>query len=242
MQKLTGLIRRAVTDYNMIEKGDHIAVAVSGGKDSLALLIGLAQLKKYSDTPFWLTAITLDPCFNNKPNDYSSVEKLCRQLDIPYIIKRTELYHIIFETRKEKNPCSLCARMRRGILHDMAKAAKCNKIALGHHIDDAVETFFLNLFYGARISCFSPVSYLSRKDLYLIRPLIYHTEAQINAAAQRLNLPIVKSRCPMEKDTQRLQIKQLIAKLEKDFSSLRKKVFLAMQQGNISGFGINKKS
>lgn len=233
-------MRRAITDYNMIHPGDRIAVGVSGGKDSVALLYGLARLMEFTDTPFTLTAISLDPCFNNTKSDFSPITELCQSLNIPHIIKPTRLYEIIFEERKEKNPCSLCARMRRGILHNAAKEANCNKVALGHHLDDAVETFFLNLLYGARIACFSPVSYLSRKDLHLIRPLIYLQERRISSAVKALNLPVVKSPCPKDKDSSRQEIKKLLLTLEKNYPALRTKVFAAMQQGNISGFKINK--
>lgn len=207
MQKLLGYVRCALDKYKMIEEGDRIAVAVSGGKDSVALLAALGAIRRFYPINFSLTAITIDPCFNKQETDYSPIEKLCEEMEIPYIIKRTELGTIIFETRKEKNPCSLCARMRRGLLHDTAKEAGCNKIALGHHLDDAAETFMMNLFSGGRISCFSPVSYLSRKDLYMIRPLVLARESIISSAAERNNLPVVKSRCPADGVTHRQKMK-----------------------------------
>ena len=182
MQKLLGYVRCALDKYKMIDEGDNIAVAVSGGKDSVALLAALGAIRRFYPIKFSLTAITIDPCFNGQETDYSPIEKLCEEMEIPYIIKRTELGTIIFETRKEKNPCSLCARMRRGLLHDTTKEAGCNKIALGHHLDDAAETFMMNLFSGGRISCFSPVSYLSRKELYMIRPLVLARESIITSA------------------------------------------------------------
>lgn len=240
MQKLLGPMRRAITDYNMINPGDSIAVGVSGGKDSVALLYGLARLREFMDIPFTVTAISLDPCFNNTPTDFTPVTELCHKLKVPHIVKPTRLYQVIFEERQEKNPCSLCARMRRGILHNAAKEADCNKIALGHHLDDAVETFFLNLLYGGRIACFSPVTYLSRKDLYLIRPLIYLQERRIIPIVRSLNLPVVKSTCPKDKNSSRQEVKELLSALERNYKGLSPKVFAAMQQGNISGFEIEK--
>jgi tRNA(Ile)-lysidine synthase TilS/MesJ len=158
-------MRNAIDTYNMIEENDRIAVGVSGGKDSLVLLYGLSLLKKYYPKKFNIVAVTLDPCFENKDSDFSAIEDFCKKLDVEYHIKRTELYNVVFENRQEKNPCSLCARMRRGILHDMSKAHGCNKIALGHHKDDAAETVLMNLFQGGTIGCFTPVTYLSNKDI-----------------------------------------------------------------------------
>ena len=171
MQKMMSHMRSAMQQYNMIDEGDKVAVGLSGGKDSVAMLVALANLRRFYPKPFDLTAITLDPCFNNEPGDYSALQSLCDGLEIPYILKRTELGKVIFETRKEKNPCSLCARMRRGALHDAARAAGCNKLALGHHMDDAAETFLMNLLNGGHIGCFSPVTYMSRKDITVIRPM-----------------------------------------------------------------------
>ncbi len=238
MQKLLGPMRRAIVDYKMISPGDHIAVGLSGGKDSVSLLFGLARLKEFMDIPFEITAISVDPQFNNTPTDFSPVTKLCQSLGIPHIIRPTRLYEIVFEERKEKNPCSLCARMRRGILHNTAIDAGCNKIALGHHLDDAVETFFLNLLYGGRIACFSPVTHLSRKNLYQIRPLIYLREKTISSAVKNLDLPVIKSPCPMDRNTSRQKVKELLSSLEKDYPALRDKAFRAMQLADIGNFGI----
>lgn len=218
----------------MIDDGDRIAVGVSGGKDSLALLAALCEMRRFYPKKYEVIAITLDPCFGNKPADYSEIQKFCEKLGVEYIIKRTELYHIIFETRKEKNPCSLCARMRRGSLHDAAKQANCNKIALGHHSDDAVQTFFMNLFEGGTAECFSPVSYLSRKDLTMIRPLIFAKVTDIERVEKKEKLPIIKSSCPADGSTNRAKTEQLIKSLEKEYPALRKKVLNALQKGNIS--------
>lgn len=236
MQKLLSLVRAAAEKYNMIENGDRIAVCVSGGKDSVALLKCMAELRRFYPKSFEICAITLDPCFFGTEGDYSAVEKLCSENNIAYTVKRTDLYNVIFETRKEKNPCSLCARMRRGLLHDTAKELGCNKIALGHHTDDAAETFLMNLFSGGRAECFSPVSYLSRKDLYMIRPLIFAYESDIERVVRKENLPIVKSRCPADENTHREETKMLLRELEKKYPALRQKLIGAMQTGNISGW------
>lgn len=236
MQKLLSLVRAAVDKYNMIEDGDRIAVCVSGGKDSVVLLKCMAELGRFYPKSFELCAVTLDPCFFGKLGDYSEIERLCVEKNIPYTVKRTDLYNVIFETRKEKNPCSLCARMRRGLLHDTAKELACNKIALGHHMDDAAETFLMNLFSGGRAECFSPVSYLSRKDLYMIRPLIFAYESDIERVVRKENLPIVKSNCPADENTHREEMKQLLKELEKKYPAIRKKIVGAMQAGNISNW------
>ena len=157
MQQIMSQIRAAVDSYQLIQSGDRIAVGISGGKDSLVLLCALANMRKFLPMKYDLVAITVDPCFDNIQTDFRQVEELCRRLQIKYEIRRSQLGNIIFEQRKESNPCSLCARMRRGILHDMSKKHNCNKLALGHHFDDAVQTFFMNLFYGGKIGCFSPM-------------------------------------------------------------------------------------
>lgn len=233
MQQLMSYMRCAMEKYNMVDDGDKIAVGVSGGKDSVALLVGLAHLRRFYPKKFELIAITLDPCFDDIDGDYSEISKICEQFSIPYIIKRTELAKIIFQTREEKNPCSLCARMRRGSLHDIAKENGCNKIALGHHMDDAAETFMMNLLNLGQIGCFSPVSYLSRKDLYMIRPMIFATEKDVKKAVNKSNLPVVKSLCPVDKKTQREDVKNLLNELEKDYPALRKKIVGSLQRGEI---------
>lgn len=236
MQILMSRMRAAMERYDMIAPGDRVAVGVSGGKDSLALLKGLAELRRFYPAPFEVVALTADPGFFGKEADYSAVQDMCDSLGVEYLIRRTELYKVIFETRKESNPCSLCARMRRGILHDMTKAAGCNKLALGHHMDDAAETFMMNLLSGGTIGSFRPVTYLSRKDLTVIRPMIFATEKEVASAARRENLPVVKSPCPMDKTSERQKVKELIAALEKDYPNLRGKITGAMQRGNITGW------
>ncbi|MDE6133148.1 MAG: tRNA 2-thiocytidine(32) synthetase TtcA, partial [Oscillospiraceae bacterium] len=171
MQKILGYMRKAIQEFDLIQDGDKIAVGVSGGKDSLVLLKGLFLLKRFIGIDYDIAAVTLDPRFGGVDGDYSSVEKMCAEMDIEFKLIRTDIGEIVFNIRKETNPCSLCARMRRGALHDAAKGLGCNKIALGHNYEDVVETFIMNLFNEGRIGCFSPKSYLSRKDLTLIRPL-----------------------------------------------------------------------
>ena len=188
MQKLMGLVRRCVDDYNMISEGDRIAVGVSGGKDSLVLLVLLAGLRKYFNKSFTLEAITIDMGLGM---DYSGIEELCREIDVPYTIVKTEIAPIIFEHRKEKNPCSMCAKMRRGALNQAILDKGFNKLALGHHYDDAVETFLMSLLFEGRISCFQPVTDLDRTGIVQIRPMLYIHERTVDNFALRQKLPII---------------------------------------------------
>ncbi len=233
MRRILSHTRAAVDDYNMINDGDKIAVGVSGGKDSLMLLKALCELRRFYSAQFQVVAVTLDMRFNNEDGDFSEIKKMCDDYGIEYIIKPTDLYEIIFNIRQEPNPCSLCARMRRGILHEAAKEAGCNKIALGHHLDDAAETFLMNLLVESRIGCFAPVTYLSRRDLTMIRPLIYVREREVTAAAERLNLPVVKSGCPANENTKREEIKQLINELSARYGDVPERIIGAMQRGGI---------
>lgn len=236
MQKIIGKVRAAVEHYQLIEEGDRIAVGVSGGKDSLFLLCALAELSRYYPKHFTVTAVTADPCFGGEETDFSAIEALCREREIPYYIKRTNLGTVIFEERKEKNPCSLCAKMRRGILHNTCVELGLNKIALGHHADDAVQTLLMNLFYGGKIGCFSPKSYLSRKNLTMIRPLVFCEEREIENAAARMHLPVVKSGCPADGVTARQDTSELISQLERDFPDLKAKLQGAMQRAGLDGW------
>ena len=236
MQKLLSYMRSACQQYEMIKEGDRIAVGVSGGKDSMALLAAMANLRIFYPEKFELVAITLDPRFGGEDADYSEIEELCRKLDVEYIIKRTQLAEVIFDIRKESNPCSLCARMRRGALHDAAKAAGCNKIALGHHLDDVAETFIMNLFNGGTLDCFMPVTYLSRKDIYMIRPMIFARESDCARVARKENLPVVKSKCPADGTTERQEVKDFLSSLEKKYGNVREKILGAMQRKEINGY------
>ena len=236
MKHICSLMRNAIDNYNMIEENDKIAVGVSGGKDSLVLLYGLHLLSSYYPKKFSVVAITADPCFENKSSDFSAIESFCEKHDIPYYIKRTELYNVVFKDRQEKNPCSLCARMRRGILHDMAKAHGCNKIALGHHKDDAVETFLMNLLQGGTLGSFSPVTYLSNKDITMIRPMIALEEREVENACLRNALPVTKSNCPVDKETVREETKNLVKTLEQNYPALKQKIINAMKKSNLSNW------
>ncbi len=227
MQKLIGLVRRCVEDYRMIEAGDHIGVGVSGGKDSLALLVFLAELKKYFPQPFYLEAITIDMGLGM---DYSGIENLCRELDVPFTLVRTEIAPIIFDHRKEKNPCSMCAKMRRGALNQTLLEHNLNKLALGHHYDDAVETFLMSLLFEGRISCFQPVTDLDRTGIIQIRPMLYIHEKTVDSFASRQNLPVLTNRCPVDKATKRTEVKELIYQLSATYPDLKERIFGAMQR------------
>ena len=236
MQKLLSYMRSACQQYEMISDGDRIAVGVSGGKDSVSLLVGLAELRRFYPAKFDIVAITVDPRFGGEDGDYSQIEELCRRIDVKYVIKRTQLAEVIFDIRKESNPCSLCARMRRGALHDAAKEAGCNKIALGHHLDDVAETFIMNLFNGGTLDCFMPVTYLSRKELYMIRPLIFARESDCRRVARKMNLPVVKSKCPADGATERQEVKEMLSALEKKYGDVRSKILGAMQRKGVNGY------
>ncbi len=227
MQKLIGLVRRCVEDYRMIEAGDRIGVGVSGGKDSLALLVFLAELKKYFPAPFYLEAITIDMGLGM---DYSGIEKLCQELDVPFTLVKTEIAPIIFDHRKEKNPCSMCAKMRRGALNQTLLEHNLNKLALGHHYDDAVETFLMSLLFEGRISCFQPVTDLDRTGIIQIRPMLYIHEKTVDSFAARQNLPVLENRCPVDKTTKRTEIKNLIYDLSATYPDLKERIFGAMQR------------
>ena len=227
MQKLMGLVRRCVDDYHMIEAGDKIAVGVSGGKDSLVLLVLLAGLREYFDKPYELEAITIDMGLGM---DYSGVQALCDRLEVPYTIVETQIAPIIFDHRKEKNPCSMCAKMRRGALNQAILEKGFNKLALGHHYDDAVETFLMSLIFEGRISCFQPVTNLDRTGIIQIRPMLYIHERTVDNFAVRQNLPVLENRCPVDKTTKRAEIKELIYTLSQTYPDLKERIFGAMQR------------
>ena len=234
IKRVLSFVRRATDDYNMIEDGDKIAVGVSAGKDSLTLLCAMADLRRFYPKKFELCAITVDMGFEGA--DFSPIARFCEELGVEYKIIPTQISKIIFDVRKEKNPCSLCAKMRRGALHNAAKELGCNTVALGHHFDDAVETFMLNLFFEGRLGCFSPVTHLSRVGLKLIRPMLYMPEKDVRYFANKVQLPVVKSTCPADGNTQREEMKQLLHALEKKHDGLRYRIFGAIQRGEIDGF------
>lgn len=227
MQKLIGLVRRCVEDYRMIGPNDRIGVGVSGGKDSLALLVFLAELKKYYPEPFHLEAITIDMGLGM---DYSGIAALCKELNVPFTQVKTQIGPIIFDYRKEKNPCSMCAKMRRGALNQTLLERGLHKLALGHHYDDAVETFLMSLLFEGRISCFQPVTDLDRTGIIQIRPMLYIHEKTIDSFAQRQNLPVIENRCPVDKITKRTEVKKLIYELSATYPDLKERIFGAMQR------------
>ena len=240
MNRILSLVRRCVEDYEMIAPGDRIAVGVSGGKDSLLLLAAMARLREFYPAPYEVEAITLDMGHaDGLPGmDFSGIAAFCKELDVPYTILNSEIQHIIFDLRKEKNPCSMCAKMRRGALHNAIRDRGITKIALGHHFDDAVETFFLSLFYEGRLSCFQPVTYLDRTGITQIRPLLYVSEAMVREAAQRLQLPVVHNPCPADGATKRQEVKDLIAGLQGQYPKLKEYTFAAMQRLPLPGWAV----
>ena len=234
MKRMLSFVRRAVDDYNMIEDGDRIAVGISGGKDSLTLLEVLSELRRFYPKRFELVAITIDMGFEG--SDFSYVAEFCRRLKVEYRIVKTDIAKIIFDVRKESNPCSLCAKMRRGSLHAEAVARGCNKVALGHHYDDAVETFMMNLFFEGRLGCFSPSSYLSNRQITLIRPMLYATEKDVEYFVRRRTLPVVTSLCPEDHATERENMKNLLSELERTNKGIKHRIFHAMCAAEIDGF------
>ncbi|MDY4443399.1 MAG: tRNA 2-thiocytidine biosynthesis TtcA family protein [Butyricicoccus sp.] len=231
-------VRRAVDQYHMIEEGDVIAVGVSGGKDSLALLATLANLRRFYPKKFELKAITLEMGYEEM--DFTPVAKLCKKLDVEYITRQTDIKTIVFDIRQEENPCSLCAKMRRGALNDTAKQCGCNKVALGHHYDDVIETVMMSLLYEGRFNCFLPMTYLNRRDITVIRPMIYAPEAYIKSLVRRLELPVVHNPCPADGNTKREEIKQLIRTLEHQNHGVRQRIFGAVQRYPLRGWGMDE--
>lgn len=236
MKRVLSYVRRAVDDYEMIKDGDKVAVGVSAGKDSLTLLCALAEFRRFYPNKFELCAITVDMGFEGA--DFSSIRNLCDELNVEYHIVPTQISKIIFDVRKEKNPCSLCAKMRRGALYNYAREIGCGTVALGHHFDDVVETFMLNLFYEGRLGCFQPVTYLSNTGITLIRPMLYMPEKDVRYFASKAELPVVKSPCPADGNTEREEMKQLLHSLEKQNKGLRYRIFGAIQRGEIDGFKV----
>lgn len=235
MQQTMSRIRKAIDDYNMINEGEKIAVAISGGKDSALLLAALASLSKFHPKNFSVCAVFVDLGFGNI--DVEGIKNFCDSYNVPLYIKETEISKIVFDYREESNPCALCAKMRRGVIHDLALEAGCKTIAFGHHMDDVVETVLMNLFYESRLGCFMPSTYLSRKDVTVIRPMIYLNEMEIKGAVNRLNIPVFKNPCPADGNTKREEIKDLIRDLSKKYPNIKKSVFGALERSGIDGWG-----
>ena len=238
MQHILSLVRRCVEDYDMIEAGETVAVGVSGGKDSVLTLAALAQLRRFYPKRFDVTAVTID---SGTPGmDFSPIADLCRQLEVPYYVEPVPIYEVVFEARREKNPCSLCAKFRRGALSTKLNELGISKIALGHHYDDAVETMLMSLFIEGRVSCFQPVTYLDRTGVTQIRPMLYVQEREVRGAVRRLGLPVVENPCPANGSTKREEMKVLIRQLGDQFPQLKAKIFGAMQRYPLYGWSLEE--
>lgn len=234
LQRLLSYTRKAVDEYQMIDEGDHIAVGISGGKDSLALLYALHGLRRFYPKQFELSAVTVD--LGYRECDFSPVTELCGMLNVPYHIVRTDIAHILFEERKEKNPCSLCAKMRKGALNQAVKDIGCSKVAYAHHKDDIIETMLLSLLFEGRFYSFSPKSYLDRMDLTVIRPIMFVDETDVIRFKDAYELPVVTSRCPIDGYTKRQYAKELVSQLDKEHPGARQRMFTAILNGDIKGW------
>ena len=238
MQHILSLVRRCAEDYDMIEAGETVAVGVSGGKDSVLTLVALARLSRFYPKPFRVEAITINA--GTPGMDFSPIAKLCEELEVPYHLVDVPIYEVVFLERKEKNPCSLCAKFRRGALSTEMNRLGISKIALGHHYDDAVETMLMSLFIEGRISCFQPVTYLDRTRVTQIRPLLYVQEREVRGAVKRLGLPVVENPCPANGSTKREEMKALIRQLSDQFPQLKTKIFGAMQRYPLYGWSLDE--
>ena len=237
LQQVLSYVRRAADDYDMIQEGDRIAVGISGGKDSLTLLYALHGLQRFYPQHFELHAVTVDLGFQNL--DLSRIESICRdQLQIPYTIVKTDIADVIFEQRKEANPCSLCAKMRKGALNDAIKKEGCNKVAYAHHKDDVVETMLMSLIFEGRFHTFSPVTYLDRTGITVIRPLLYMNEADVIGFVNKNQVPVVKSPCPADGHTKREYVKQLLRQLNLENPGVKERMFTAITTGNLRGWPV----
>ena len=234
MKKIIGNIRKALREYNMIEDGDKIAVGVSGGKDSLTLLMALKNLQMYYDKTFDFIAVSINPNFDFF--DINLIENFCNSLSIPLIIENSHSKEIVFDIRSEKNPCSLCANLRRGILNSIAIRENCNKIALGHNEDDVIETFILSLFYNGNVHTFAPKSYMDRSKITVIRPLIYLSEKDIKSFINRNKIAVMNKCCPMDGNSKRENIKEMINDLQKSIPNIKSNLYGAIKRSNIQGW------
>lgn len=234
LQQVLSYVRKAADDYYMIESGDKIAVGISGGKDSLTLLYALNSLKRFYPKHFELCAVTVDLGFDNLNLD--KIHDLCRELGVEYTVIKTDIAQVVFETRKEENPCSLCAKMRKGALNQAIKAAGCNKVAYAHHKDDVVETMLMSLIFEGRFHTFSPVTYLDRMELTVIRPLIYMNEADVIGFVHKHQVPVVKSPCPADGHTKREYVKNLLRRLNQENPGVKERMFTAILNGNMKGW------
>ena len=239
MQHILSLVRRCVEDYDMIQAGETVAVGVSGGKDSVLTLAALARLRDFYPKKFDVAAVTINA--GTPGMDFSPIADLCRQLDVPYYLVDVPIYEIVFVHRQEKNPCSLCAKLRRGALSTELNRLGLHKIALGHHFDDAVETMLMSLFLEGRIGCFQPVTDLDRSGVTQIRPLLYVQEKEVRGAVRRLGLPVVENPCPANGSTRREEMKELLFQLERQYPQLKKKIFGAIQRYPLYGWSLEER-
>ncbi|MDO5555801.1 MAG: ATP-binding protein [Clostridia bacterium] len=234
MQKILSYIRKAVDNFNMIQDGDKIAVALSGGKDSITMLMGLKNLQRFYPKKFNIIAISINPGFEFFNSEF--LKSTCKKIGVEYIEEKSNIKEIVFDIRNEKNPCSLCANLRRGILNSVAIRENCNKIALGHNEDDVLETFFLNLLYGGNINTFAPISYMDRSKITLIRPLIYAPEKSIKTFVKKNNIEIMPKCCPMDGSSKRENMKKLIWEFQKEIPNVKANIYGAIQRSNIKGW------
>ena len=234
MQKILGYMRKAIDNYNMIEDGDKIAVALSGGKDSITMLMGFKNLQRFYPKKFDIIAVTINPGFEGF--DVDLLQNLCDSLDVPLIVENGHMQEIVFDIREEKNPCSLCANIRRGMLNSIAIREGCNKIAVGHNEDDVLETFLMNLFYAGSINTFAPISYMDRSKITLIRPLIYAPEKYIRSFVKKNNIKVMPKACPMDGYSKREDMKDFLFKMQKDIPHIRANLYGAIKRSNINGF------
>ena len=234
LQQVLSVTRKAIDDYHMIEEGDKIAIGFSGGKDSLTLLYALHGLQRFYPKKFEIHAVTVDLGFDNL--NLEKIVALCEELDVPYTIVKTDIAQIVFEDRKESNPCSLCAKMRKGALNQAIKEQNCNKVAYAHHKDDVVETMLLSLIYEGRFHTFSPVTYLDRMDLTVIRPLVYMNEMDVIGFVKKNEVPVVKSPCPADGHTKREYVHLLLKQLIAENPGVKERMFTAIQNGNMDAW------
>lgn len=240
LQQVLSLVRQAVDDYHMIEENDCIAIGISGGKDSLTLLYALASLKRFYPIPFSIKAITIDVGFDNM--DFSKITALCKELDVEYHIEKTEIKKIVFDERKESNPCSLCSKLRKGSLNEVIKQMGCNKVAYAHHKDDVVETMLLSLIYEGRFHTFSPVTFLDKSQISIIRPMIYMNESDVKGFVRKYDVPVVKSSCPADGHTKRQDVHELLQKLNYESKGTKNRMFTAIKDSNIPGWNTSNKA
>ncbi len=230
MKQVLGAIRKAVNDFDMIQQGDRIAVGLSGGKDSMLLLYALKLFQRFSPVEYELSAITVSLGFEQF--ETQKIQDYCEKIEVPYYQVDTDIAKIVFDVRKEKNPCALCSKMRNGALHNKVKDIGFNRVALGHHGDDVVETLFLSMLYSGKLATFKPVTYLSNKEIYNIRPMIYVKESQVIGAVKRHQVPVLKSPCPMDGNSKRESVKMLLKKVYQDVPEGRERILKALSNKN----------